>query len=146
MKFEVKGEPVKLVGDSILVKSQILLKAMLRNLRKQGEGYWIECSRMEANKEVSETKEIPKFLAQVLEKNAQVFDEPVGLLPIRNQEHAIILKEGSNPVGVRPYRYPQSPKDEIKRMIEERLAAGIIKPSYSPYSSPVLLVKKKNGL
>lgn len=35
MKFEVNGEPVTLVGDASLVRSQISLKAMLKVLRKQ---------------------------------------------------------------------------------------------------------------
>lgn len=65
-----------LVGDSTLVKSQISLKAMLKVLRKQGEGYWIECSRMEANTDPVETKGIPEFLTKVLERNAKVFNEP----------------------------------------------------------------------
>lgn len=56
-----------------------------------------------------------------------------------------MLKEGSNPLGVRPYRYLQFQKDEIERRITEMLAAGIIKPSTSPFSFPVILVKKKDG-
>lgn len=74
-----------------------------------------------------------------------VFQSPEGLPPNRGHEHAILLKQGSNPVRVRPYRYPQSQKKEIERLIQEMLAAGIIKISTSPYSSLVLLVKKKDG-
>lgn len=56
-----------------------------------------------------------------------------------------MMKEGSNPVSVRPYRYPQFQKDEIEKLVREMLAARIIQPSTSPYSRLVLLVKKKDG-
>jgi hypothetical protein len=45
-------------------------------------------------------------------------------------------------VNKRPYRYPPALKDEIERKVVEMLAKGIIQPSASLSSSPVLLVKK----
>jgi hypothetical protein len=53
--------------------------------------------------------------------------------------------EGSNPVKVKPYRYPHSQKTQIEQMIHEMLHQGIIQPSTSPFSSPIILVKKKDG-
>lgn len=53
--------------------------------------------------------------------------------------------KGSNPVKVRPYRYPHSQKAQIESMIADMLDQGIIQPSNSPFSSLVLLVKKKDG-
>lgn len=46
---------------------------------------------------------------------------------------------------MKPYRYPYAHKAEIKRMVQEMLEARIIQSSVSPYSSPVILLKKKDG-
>lgn len=61
------------------------------------------------------------------------------------KDHEIKLRDGSSPPFKRSY--PMS-KDEllvVKKYIDENLAKGFIRPSSSPYSAPVLLVKKQSG-
>jgi len=74
-----------------------------------------------------------------------VFEEIRGLPPCREVEHKIPPKARIEAINVRPYRYPYLLKAEIKKQVEEMLKMGIIRPSNSPYSSPVILVKKKDG-
>ncbi|KAG9450387.1 hypothetical protein H6P81_010352 [Aristolochia fimbriata] len=52
------------------------------------------------------------------------------------------VKELNHPT---PYHYPHYQKNEIEHIVKDILSAGIIKGSTSPYASPVLLTKKKDG-
>ncbi|GJV88340.1 ty3-gypsy retrotransposon protein [Tanacetum coccineum] len=58
----------------------------------------------------------------LLEEYADVFEEPKTLPPHRSFDHQIPLKDRDVNVNVRPYR-----------------------PSHSPFSSPIVMVKKKDG-
>ena len=84
-------------------------------------------------------------LQQVLDNHSKLFETPKGLPPIRDHDHAIHSISGSVPPNIRPYRYPYVQKRKIQCMIAEMLEAGIIQPSQSSLSAPVVLVHKKDG-
>ena len=46
---------------------------------------------------------------------------------------------------MRSYKYPPALKDRIERQVETMLQQGVIRPNSSSFSSPVLLVRKKDG-
>jgi hypothetical protein len=48
-------------------------------------------------------------------------------------------------VNIRQYRYAPALKSESVHQVQEMLATGLIPHSSNPYSSPILLVKKKDG-
>ena len=52
---------------------------------------------------------------------------------------------GAHPVNLWPYKYKPELKIEIDRQVQELLDAGVIQKSSSPFSSPALLGKKKDG-
>lgn len=84
-------------------------------------------------------------LNEILDSFGEVFKEPQGLPPRRQHKHAIHLLEGVGAMNVRQYRYPHHHKGEIEKQVKEMLLSGIIRPSKSAFSSPVILVKKKDG-
>uniref|UniRef100_A0A151UII3 Retrovirus-related Pol polyprotein from transposon 17.6 n=1 Tax=Cajanus cajan TaxID=3821 RepID=A0A151UII3_CAJCA len=90
------------------------------------------------------THPIP-LISSLLLKYQPLFLPPHSLPPTRYTDHHIHLLPNSSPVNVRPYRYPHYQKCEIEKQIEEMLHSGLIQPSNSPFSSSVLLVKKKDG-
>ena len=113
------------------------------------EVFTLQLQPQESSIAVTVTKQLlqsPKSmepeLALLLHTYKEFFDKPEGLPPKRSHTHFIPLLEGSNPVKCRPYRYLHSQKEEIKKMVQEMLQEGIIQPSSSPFSSPMILVKK----
>lgn len=82
---------------------------------------------------------------QLILQYSSLFDEPKHLPPPPPSDHSIPLLPYSAPVNVRPYRYPYAQKLEIEAQVTKLLENGWIQPSNSPFSSPVLLLKMKDG-
>ena len=109
LKFQLGREHVTLKGDPSLGRTKISLKAMIRTLQKEGGGYLVEFNQMSSDQQVAgelDMGQIPSVLHSVLQGFKHVFDMPSGLPPKRTHDHAIVLKEGTEPISLRPYRYP----------------------------------------
>ncbi|MCO5546674.1 hypothetical protein L7F22_000109 [Adiantum nelumboides] len=93
---------------------------------------------------IQEELELSKFLNQV--QDVFIDDIPRELPPKRgDDEHAIELIPGSSPPNKPPYRVSQAQQEEIMRQINELDEKGMVRPSSSPFCSPVLFVHKKDG-
>ncbi|TYK05651.1 Retrotransposable element Tf2 [Cucumis melo var. makuwa] len=153
MVFMVGSSQVILKGDPSLTKAECSLKTISKTWEEEDRGFLIEFQKIEieAGSEVESEKEeegeesnLPK-IRNLLAKNRIIFELPKGLPPKRAVDHRILIPEGQNPINIRPYKYGYIQKGEIERLVSEMLQAEIIRPSRSPYSSPVLLVKKRDG-
>lgn len=128
-------------------RDEVLLvgpEKMQKMLQKQPQGAVAQICMLQAMTK-DEEKDRPQELGKLLTEFADIFQEPKGLPPARTHDHCIPLKPGAEPTNMRPYRYPYFQKTEIEKQVKVMLQSGIIRPSVSPYSSPVLLVKKKDG-
>ncbi|KAI5328349.1 hypothetical protein L3X38_027746 [Prunus dulcis] len=84
-------------------------------------------------------------LQALLDSFSAVFGTPSTLPPMREHDHRIPLIYGCKPPSIRPYAYGPLQKSEIEKCVKEQLDSGFIRNSHSPFSSPVLLVKKKDS-
>ncbi|GJV17836.1 reverse transcriptase [Tanacetum coccineum] len=89
----------------------------------------------------------------VAKKIGETFVADMIILPLEGCEMVLGIQwlatlgdiKCTQPVNIRPYRHPPTQKDAIEAMVKELLEAGVIKPSYSPFASPIVMVKKKDN-
>lgn len=82
-------------------------------------------------------------LMKLILKHKEIFyREGQDLSFTNNVKHEIKTKDDV-PVYTKTYRYPYVHKEEVQNQIKKMLEQGIIRPSYSPWSSPVWVVPKK---
>ena len=86
----------------------------------------------------------PDRWERILQEFSDVFEQPTGV-PQRSIEHAIELLPGSTPPAKRQYRMSTVELAEVRRQLDEYIAHGWVRPSTSPFGSPVIFVRKKDG-
>jgi hypothetical protein len=90
--------------------------------------------------------DIRESFMQILTEFQDVFDwhnDKMGRTTLL--EHEIILKENTIPIRHRPYRMAPIEQEYLKKELDKLCQLGIIKPANTPFTAPIILVKKKNG-
>ena len=82
-------------------------------------------------------------LLNILNRNIKAFGE--GGCYNGPITHRIDLIPGTPPIASRAYRAPIAVKEEMKKQINTMLEQGIIEPSTSAFSAPVVMVPKKDA-
>jgi hypothetical protein len=147
LSFQYNGNEITLQGI-VAQPTQQVSEVSAEQLQKlcNGNEVWalavVDSSSVQSS---SEQSTVAPDLQVILTEFGDIFDDPKKLPPQRLLDHAISLESNITPVNSRPYRYSPLQKDEIERQVQEMLNAGIISASMSPFASPVLLVKKKDG-
>ena len=80
----------------------------------------------------------------ILQQNKRSFDTSK-MTRASTQIHHTINTGDHPPINARPYYKTVQQRKEIHEEVEQLLNQGILRPSHSPWSSPVLLKKKPDG-
>lgn len=137
MKVDWKGKWLSIPYG----RRQVLLQGELSDGSQQGLCQLLHIS---ATSTPDMSTAHPPEIEHLLQEFSSLFEVPSGLPPRRSCDHHIPLIPGAPPVAVRQYRYKPALKNEIEQQVSEMLQSGLVRPSTSAYSSPVLLVKKKD--
>lgn len=152
MQYTYKGTKVELRGASGKKLKTIQSQKLDKLTQLSGELSMLQVIPCEIGHsthlsllQLAQKREDPD-LQSILQDYSRVFHEPKELPPSRDHfDHKIPIKEGTNAINLRPYRYPALQKNVIEDMVQELLEQGIIRPSNSPFVAPIVLVKKKDG-
>ena len=97
------------------------------------------CQELMSDRQFSE-------LQRVLTENEDLFSKnktDIGHTHVL--KHTITLNEGSKPFKEQVRRMNTAKMEAISQTVKEMLDAGLIKESYSPFSSGIVMVSKKDG-
>ena len=113
------------------------------------EEFTVEIPRLVAKETIDDVQinpELNQEQQKQLKGLVSEFPDVLTDLPGRTNviEHEIKLVS-DDPVRSRPYAVPHALRDTIKTEIDSMLKMGIIEPVESPYASPIVIVKKKDG-
>jgi hypothetical protein len=142
MQFDQEGHQYKFQGITVGSLEIISSHRMEKLLKKGHSGVIAQLHAIQ----VTETPLVPQDLQAILSKHQLVFSTPQSLPPSRGvHDHSIPLVPGSLPPNIHSYHHPFSQKNEIEKMVQELLNAGVIHLSTSPYLSPMVTILNKEG-
>jgi hypothetical protein len=84
-------------------------------------------------------------LASVLEAYSDVFSDKSTPVKVASTLSPATIQTDCGPIRQKPYRLPFAKRQCVEQAVQEMLDDGVIRPSDSPWASPVVLVPKKDG-
>ncbi|XP_068238379.1 uncharacterized protein [Palaemon carinicauda] len=82
-------------------------------------------------------------IKDLFKEHPSIFKDTPGL--VRSLQHDFVLKPNAQPIRQAPYRLSPQKAEAVRKEVSYMLENDLISPSSSPWSSPVVLVKKENG-
>ena len=92
-----------------------------------------------------ESEVVDPAVEELKSKFKEIFEPLANLPPKRNHDHAIELIEGAEPIAASPYRMSPKELEALRSELDKLMEYGFIRKSKSPWSSPVLFVRKKDN-
>ena len=122
-------------------------KQLARLARKEKSKIYHVIIRPKESEKMGTEAHHKEELNELLAEYEDVFPDelPRGLPPKRSVEMSINLEENTKPKIGPIYKLSKTELEEMKKQIDEALGLGFIRPSISPWGSPVLFTPKKDG-
>ncbi|XP_055913761.1 uncharacterized protein LOC129947273 [Eupeodes corollae] len=94
------------------------------------------CLNINENLSYEEKLKLEKIVFESIKDNQNYADD---------YEMKIVLTDSNSPFSCAPRRLPYVHKIELQKVLDNLLKENIIRESNSPYASPIVLTRKKNG-
>jgi len=151
LRFKGHMGEVKLIKREVdqptasAAKIEVISVMQLRSVAKEDEVFLGFLS--DPSDEPTPGPEPDHRISALLREFHDVFpdDLPARLPPKRALDHKVELIEGAAVPPRLTYRLSTAELDELRRQLDDLLEKGFIRPSKSPYASPVIFVRKQDG-
>lgn len=144
------------VPDGNLLTDLLLGKELLSKVSVKLDGITIKFSKLnrfvgscsleiDVNAVDCDSVEMRKPLIELLKSYSKHMSVEAPKTRVTAGKLEIRLKDENKLVQRGPYRLGTVERETVRALVEKMLKAGIVRESKSPFSSPIILVKKKDG-
>lgn len=144
--FTVADVTCPIIGADMLGKFQLVPHIARKQLIDTALNIQFKCSLQNRTHQTVFTifTVNPNSDARMLLQKYPSITSPISPIKIKHNVQHFIKTEGP-PVYARPRRLPPDKLKSMKQQFDELVKTGILRPSSSPYASPLHCVAKKNG-
>ena len=95
---------------------------------------------VQINPQLDESQQ--QVINSLLEEYQEGLTDMPGLTNLGEHDIKLLNKE---PIKSKPYPLPHALRGEVTKEVQKMIDLGVVEPSSSPYASPIVMVKKKDG-